>query len=154
MITLNDWMKLVTTVAGFAALIGFSAAPSVHADPIPSGAHHSSVADVWVPASASLEPAEDTAPGAERWDINTGYMDAVNQEQALLPIGKPLSNGMPWCRVQRHDNDTLGTWTQWLWGGGRDAIVVGVFPVDSNLSWIVVTDFPHFSDRFCCPSPV
>jgi hypothetical protein len=64
-----------------------SSSPVATAITPPPGAQHSSIANVFVPPNASLEPAEDTAPGGERWDLNAGYADTIAQQEALLPVG-------------------------------------------------------------------
>jgi hypothetical protein len=95
----------------------------------PPGAHHSSIADVFVPPNASLEP--------ERWDLDgTGYSDAVAQEEALLPVGQPL-DGYPWCQKTADPPGSTDN-TSWIWGRPGDAIFVSVFPVTNNHSTIVV----------------
>jgi hypothetical protein len=106
-----------------------SSQPSVTPTTLPPGVQQSSIAGVFVPPGARLI-------GTDRWEIETSYSDAVTQEEALLPVGKPL-DGYPWCRKTslaslsgRPDNTT------WLWGGMRDAVVVSVF--DTSIG----TDFP------------
>lgn len=110
-----------------------SSTQSVTTMTLPPGVQHSSVADVFVPPNARPDLAGDTAPGAERWDLEASYSDAIAQEEALLPVGKPL-DGYPWCRKtsDRADNTT------WVWGGPRDAVVVSVFYEANNSSLIVV----------------
>lgn len=104
---------------------------------IPPGAQHSSIANVFVPPNARLEPAEDTAPGAERWDLDgTSYSDAVAQEEALLPVGKPL-DGHPWCQKTNIPPGTTNR-ISWIWGRPTDAVIVSVFPVFSDYQTIVI----------------
>lgn len=99
----------------------------------PSGAQQSRLfPGVFVPAGAELGPSEDTAPGAERWDIRLAYRDTVTQETALLPIGKRLS-GLPWCRTQVDSDGVM-----WIWGKGPNALIVGANEVSSNVSVIVI----------------
>jgi hypothetical protein len=101
-----------------------SDAASSSADPPAPSGQRSQVAPVLVPASARLE---DRYASSERWDLPASYSDAIAQQQALLPIGKPL-DGYRWCRMQ-HLGDPAKPIdnTSWLWGDGRDAIVVSVF---------------------------
>jgi len=102
----------------------------------PPGAQHSSVADVYVPAGARPVP-EDRTPTGETWDLEgPTYADAVAQEEALLPVGRPLG-GYPWCEKRAlggNGSDNMS----WLWGGEKDAIVVSVNRVTDNYSTIVI----------------
>ncbi len=103
----------------------------------PPGAQHSSIANVFVPPNARLEPAEDTAPGGERWDLDgTSYPDAVAQEEALLPVGKPLDS-YPWCQKTAIPPGSTDN-TAWIWGRPRDAVIVSVYPLVTNYSIIVI----------------
>jgi hypothetical protein len=127
---------LATLAVPVAACHGTPGSPVATPTTRPPGVQHSSVADVFVPPNATLVPAEDTAPGAERWEMKTtGYPDAVAQEEALLPVGKAL-DGYPWCR-KRPVGYTADN-TTWVWGGPRDAVVVSVFDEANNSSLIVV----------------
>jgi hypothetical protein len=87
---------------------------------------------VRVPAGAKLEPVDDTATGAERWDTHLSFNDAVAQEAVLLPLEKSLS-GLPWCRTQSDDHDI-----SWIWGRGPKAIIVLVDGDLSGMSAIVI----------------
>ncbi|MGO9155337.1 DUF732 domain-containing protein [Mycobacterium sp.] len=89
----------------------------------PPGAHHSAVADVWVPGNASLV---EGSPESERWELEgTSYQDAVAQEAALIPVGQPL-NGHPYCRKTAIPPDSTDN-TSWFWGRPREALIVSVF---------------------------
>jgi len=94
------------------------------------------VADVWVPASATLET--DTAsPEGERWELDgTSYQDAVAQEAALIPVGQPL-NGHPYCQKTAIPPGSTDN-TSWIWGRPREALIVSVLPVLDNFSAIVI----------------
>ena len=93
---------------------------------------------MYVPPNASLEPAEDTTPGAERWDLEgTSFSDAVAQEEALLPVGQPLE-GHPWCQKTKMPPNTPKDEMNWIWGRPRNAIIVSVFPVMDNFQTIVI----------------
>ena len=101
----------------------------------PPGAHHSSVANVFVPPTADLDPSSATSR-SERWDIPVSYPQAVAQQEALLPVGQPL-DVYPWCQktpLPRGSTDN----TTWIWGRPRDAVIVSVFSVSDNASSIVV----------------
>jgi hypothetical protein len=99
----------------------------------PPGAQHSSVAGVYLPPSADLDPSSVT-PQGERWDIPLSYPQAVAQQEALLPVGQSL-DGHPWCQKTPLPGSTDNT--TWIWGRPRDAIDVSVFTV-SGAVWIVV----------------
>ena len=101
----------------------------------PPGAHHSSIADVYLPPSADRDP--DSSSESERWDIPVGYAQAVAQQEALLPVGKPL-DGYPWCQKTKMPPSEPGDEVNWIWGRPRDAIIVSVFPGGDNASSIVV----------------
>jgi len=99
----------------------------------PSNAEQSQLfPGVRVPAGAKLEPIDDTATGAERWDTHLSFNDAVAQESALLPLEKSLS-GLPWCRTQSDDHDI-----SWVWGRGPKAVIVLVDGDLSGMSAIVI----------------
>jgi hypothetical protein len=125
---------------------GQASSPVATAITPPPGAHHSSIADVFVPPNASLEPAEDTAPGAERWDIRASYSDAVAQEEALLPVGGSL-NSYPWCQKTPMPPGSTNNMS-WIWGRPRDAVIVSVLPVTDNYSTIVIQRSNN-ADMYC-----
>jgi hypothetical protein len=102
----------------------------------PPGAHHSSVADVYLPPSADLDPSDVTSGQSERYDIPISYQQAVAQQEALLPVGEPL-DGHPWCQKTPLPAGSTDN-TTWIWGRPRDAIIVSVFSIDNNASSIVV----------------
>jgi hypothetical protein len=107
--------------------------PTTTAATIPPGAQSSRlVAGLYLPPTAQLESAEDTAPGAERWDIAVGTTEATTQVRALLPIGKALGR-YPWC-----EEKVLGDVLSWIWGRRDDSVIVGVSNVTDNYSVIVV----------------
>lgn len=116
-------------LAAVAALV--AGCPIAVADP--SNAQPSQLfPGVRVPAGAKLEPADDTAAGAERWDTHLSFNDAVAQESALLPLEKSLS-GLPWCRTQSNDHNI-----SWIWGRGAKTIIVLVDGDISGMSAIVI----------------
>lgn len=132
--------KIVTTAVCLATLTAcHSGSEPTVATAItpPPGAHHSSIANVFVPPDASLEPAEDTAQDAERWDIKASFADTVAQEQALLPVGQPLDD-YAWCQQTKMPPSTTEEETNWIWGSPRNAVIVSVFPVTNNYSVIVI----------------
>ncbi len=126
---------LATLAAPVAACHGTPGSPDATPTTRPPGVQHSSVADVFVPPNATLEPAEDTASGAERWDMKTSYPDAVAQEEALLPVGKPL-DGYPWCQKTPLPPGSTDN-TTWIWGRPRDAVIVMVWGTTDYASIVI-----------------
>jgi hypothetical protein len=88
------------------------------------------------PPGATLD-AEDSTTSGERWQMKTSYLDAVAQEQALLPVGHPLGD-LPWCEETKMPPSTPEDETNWIWGTQRNGVIVSVFPLVADLSTIVV----------------
>ncbi|MEB4208761.1 hypothetical protein [Mycobacterium sp. 94-17] len=80
---------------------------------------------------------DDSTPTSERWEIKADYPDVVAQEEALLPVGKPL-NGFPWCQKTKMPPNDPQDETNWIWGRRLDGVIVSVFPVITNYSTIVI----------------
>jgi hypothetical protein len=135
-------MREVLAALAAAALAGCAstqtAAPS---SAVPTDAQRSTIPGIYLPAGADRD-ASDTVPGEnERWEYAADYLEAVRQEQQLLPVGRSL-DGYPWCEKTSLPS-AVGTNTTWLWGTARDAVIVSVFEVGPRASAIVVR---HITD--------
>ncbi len=122
-----------------------SASSPTTSAPAPTGpGQRSSIDGVWVPVAAQREDDNFTPGKGERWDMSAGFDSTVQQEQAVLPTGKPL-NGYAYCGHKLEREPYSGRSITWMWlSRGCDAkragpaVIVSVFEDGNNASVIVV----------------
>src|ERR1700739_213081 len=94
-------MREVLAALAAAALAGCgSTQTAARSLAVPTDAQRSTIPGIYLPAGADRDPS-DTVPGEnERWEYAADYLEAVRQEQQLLPVGRSL-DGYPWCETTR-----------------------------------------------------